>query len=266
MLWLIQEEGLFIDNRREDLINALKRLSIDFVNVDVTNNELIITEPFDENQRIITNGSVMLSKVAMQKKYEPGSLLNDNFDYEIWSEPYKEFLLNKNAVITSLQEAKVFTDEVFVRPVLDNKTFNGRVFTKEEFLAFQQKSLNGVKSIAKPDTKILLSPTKKIGQEHRHYIVDGEIVTSSRYKLAGLPNFSEGADNVVLDVVKDAIKTWQPARAFVLDTYIAGNEIGIVEIGCICHAGLYRADVMKLVNALDEMPMLNNKKSNKNKM
>lgn len=46
---------------------------------------------------------------------------------------------------------------------------------------------------------------------------------------------------------------WQPARAYVLDTYIAGDEIGIVEIGGICHAGFYEADVQKVVMALDGM-------------
>ena len=63
----------------------------------------------------------------------------------------------------------------------------------------------------------------------------------------------EGCDDNVLEVVKDAISRWQPARAFVLDTYISGDEIGIVEIGCICHAGIYNADLMKLVVALNSM-------------
>lgn len=45
-----------------------------------------------------------------------------------------------------------------------------------------------------------------------------------------------------------------------LDTYIAGDEIGIVEIGCICHAGFYEANIMKLVNALDSMTPKERKK------
>lgn len=57
----------------------------------------------------------------------------------------------------------------------------------------------------------------------------------------------------MLNIVNKVIEQWQPARAFVLDTYIAGEEIGIVEIGCICHAGLYKSDLIKLVSALDGM-------------
>ena len=142
-------------------------------------------------------------------------------------------------------------------PILDNKTFNGRLFTRAEFFKFQQDSINEKSGIPKPSTQILISPPKNIGQEHRHYIVDGEIVTSSRYKLAGQPNFSEGCDEAVLAVVKSAINIWTPSRAFVLDTYIAGDEIGVVEIGCICHAGFYEANIMKLVNALDSMSIEN---------
>lgn len=38
------------------------------------------------------------------------------------------------------------------------------------------------------------------------------------------------------------------------DTYVAGSDIGIVEIGGICHASIYDADLMKIVSALDSMP------------
>ena len=172
---------------------------------------------------------------------------------------------DKDAIVSSLRNAIVQSDTVFARSVLDNKSFNGRVFTKEEFLTFQKNSIDLKPGFTHLDTEILISKPKKIGQEHRHYIVDGETITSSRYKFAGTPKFHEGCDQEVLDVVKKAINKWQPARAFVLDTYISEGEIGIVEIGCICHAGMYHADLMKLVMALDSMPLnLANKKKPKN--
>lgn len=191
--------------------------------------------------------------IAHNNNWHPGSLFNSNFSYHIWAEYYKDFILNKNATITTLKEAQVSSDKVFVRPILDTKSFNGRVFTREEFLEFQNDSINSKQGTPNSDIQILLSQPQTIGQEHRHYIVDGEIVTSSRYKLAGQPNFSEDADPAVIKLVNKAMKTWVPARAFVLDTYISGDDIGIVEIGCICHAGLYDIDIMKLVSALDNM-------------
>lgn len=252
MLWIVQED-IYARNQQYNLFDALTRLDIPFVKVQVNNNKIEPDIPPGNESPIITNGSIMLSNIGKAKGWEPGSLFNDNFSYKIWSQYYKDLLINKNAVVSTLKDAIVHGDKIFARPVLDNKTFNGKVFTKEEFLTFQENSINSKQGSPKSDIEILISTPKNIGQEHRHYIVDGEIVTSSRYKLAGKANFKEGADDAVIDVVKKAIALWQPARAFVLDTYIAGDEIGIVEIGCICHAGLYDADLMKLVSALDSM-------------
>lgn len=251
MLWIIQK-NLFTENRREDLIQALTRLNINFIMVEVNNNNITPEIPIDNTQPIITNGSIMLSNIARTRGWNPGSLFNDNFSYDIWSHHYKDMILN-NGVISTIKDAKFDEDTFFVRPILDNKSFNGRVFSRQEFSKFQQDAINLQFDMPKPDTQIVISKPKTIGQEHRHYIVDGQIITSSRYKLSGQPNFHEGADENVLQVVRDAINIWQPARAFVLDTYIAGNDIGIVEIGSICHAGLYESDLIKLVNALDSM-------------
>ena len=242
MFWIVQKN--FIRNERDDLVNTLSRLDINYVEVNVDKNEIDIE--VDSNQPIMTNGSIMLSNIARKKNWTPGGFLNDNFSYPKWSHYYHDFLLNKNATVYKLKDTVMLEEKAFIRPILDNKSFNGRVFEKYQFLEFQKKSDH-------LDIDIILSLPKKIGQEHRHYIVDGKIITSSRYKLAGTPNFSEGADDRVLEVVDKAIKIWQPARAFVLDTYIAGDEIGIVEIGGICHAGFYKADLMSLVNALDSM-------------
>ena len=217
MLWIIQD-NLDNDNKRGELLHALNRLSIPFIIVTVKNNTITPNIPLDNNLPIITNGSIMLSNIANNQNWYPGSLFNTNFSYHIWADYYKNFILNKNATITTLKEAQIFSDKVFVRPILDTKSFNGKVFTKEEFLSFQVNSINGKAGIS-PDIEILLSQPQTIGQEHRHYIVNGEIVTSSRYKLSGQPNFSEGADPAVIEVVIEAIKTWVPARAFVLDTF-----------------------------------------------
>lgn len=265
MLWLIQE-NLYNENKRQDLIHVLERLDIPFMMVAVENNTITPDIPLDNTLPIITNGSIMLSNIALKRGWMPGSLINENFSYNVWSEHYHDLLLNKNAIITTVKDAQITSDKIFARPILDNKTFNGRVFTREEFLKLQENSINSKPGFVRPETEILLSIPKSIGQEHRHYIVDGEIITSSRYKLSGQPNFKEGCDEAVLEVVKKAINIWTPSRAFVLDAYIAGDEIGIVEIGGICHAGLYEANIMKLIMALDSMDTFNYSKEAMKKM
>ncbi len=244
MFWVVQED-LYCENRRYDLVSVLERFDLPYQLVSVASNS--ITPEIEYDGKIITNGSIMLSKIAVERGWKPGSLLNDNFNYEMWYPIFKEFLLNKNAVFTTLGEASI-SKPMFIRPVLDNKVFNGRVYTHTEF-----ETLRSGPTSPKLETQILISTPKTIGMEHRHYIVDGKVVTSSRYKLGKTPNQQEGADQNVLDFVAKIIKIWTPAKAFVLDTYTAGNEIGIVEMGCICNAGLYQADLQKLVIALEEM-------------
>jgi hypothetical protein len=256
MLWVVQKD-LRMENRRGSLPECLERLGIDYVEVEVSGNRI---EP-DVNPRpgeaVICNGSVMLSNIARAKGWLPGSFLNENYDFGAWGkmEAYGQWALNKDARVCLLKDARVAGERVFARPVLDNKSFNGRVFERAEFEAFQKACMEGKPGHASPEIEILTAAPKAIGQEHRHYIVDGVVVSSSRYKFAGTPNFAEGADESVLAVAREAIARWTPARAFVMDTYVAGDDVGIVEIGGICHAGVYEADIMKIACALDSMPL-----------
>lgn len=250
MLWVVQED-LFCENRRWDLVNALERLQLPYQMVSVANGTT--TPEVVHDGPIITNGSIMLSKIAAKRGWKPGSFLNENFSYEVWFSHYRNWLLNKDAVFTTITELKCDLDKAFIRPVLDDKSFNGKVFTRDEYLTFQEETIHGKPGLPNQNTRILVASPKVTGQEHRHYIVNGTIVTSSRYKLGGVPNFKEGADQYILDFVNDMIGKWCPATAFVLDTYVANDTVGIVEMGCLCNAGLYQADVLKLVAALDEL-------------
>ena len=83
--------------------------------------------------------------------------------------------------------------------------------------------------------------------------MEGRVVSSSRYKLAGVVNLSPHVDDAITSFARDVARLWQPARAFTLDTYVPGDRLGVVEVGCITHAGFYAADVQSMVMALDAM-------------
>lgn len=251
MLWVIQED-LYNDNRRGDLVAALDRLGIERRFVRLSESKELPDFP-EHSGGIVVNGSVMLSRLAAEKGWRPGSFLNANFDAQVWSSRYGASCLNFGALQSPLAEASMPWERAFVRPALDDKSFSGKVMERSEFEALKAASLAGDPKVPKPQVRVLMARPKRIGQEHRHYVVDGEPVSSSRYKLGPTPNFSEGADEAVLDFVRKKAAEWAPARAFVMDTYISGDEVGVVEVGCICHAGLYAADVMKIVAALDSM-------------
>jgi len=243
LLWVIQS-NLFIKNEIDQIIDTLVKFDLEFEVVTVSSKkEMEPTIFYDGN--IITIGTIMLSKLARELEWYPGSLLNDNYTYEKWFPHFKEYSLNKDAVFTTLGECNISSTK-FIRPLDDDKTFDGKVFDVEEFIKW--KSATNIDT----STKILYSSPKPVGQEYRHFIVDKKLITSSRYKLNGKFNINSNVDNATIDFVNKMIDIWTPNGSFVMDTYISGDEIGIVELGCICNAGFYGADIQKIIMALND--------------
>lgn len=257
MHWIIQE-NLFQENGQEILVTTLERMGISHQTVKVVPIAHELIPEVTETGSIITMGSILLSTIARERGWSPGAFFNDNFDYKVWYPILKDYLLNNDAVFTTVAEAipPSSWENIFVRPVLDNKSFNGRVMTKEEFADWKIKMLNGDNYQISAETEIVYASPKNIGQEHRHFIVDGKVITSSRYKLNGRLNQIEGADDYIVKFAERMAAIFSPARMFVLDTYVTGDEVGVVELGCACNAGFYKTDVQKLVMALENLENL----------
>jgi hypothetical protein len=251
-IWVIQED-LFQENGRAVLIDTLEKMGIPFQVVKIVPFSHDLIPEITTTGNVTVNGSVLLSKIARERGWAPGGFLNDNFDYRVWHPYFKDYLLNSDAVFTTVAEAAPTWNDIFLRPVLDNKSFNGQVMSQEEFTEWKADVMAGDNSYVKPDTEIIYASPKNVGQEHRHFIVEGRVVTSSRYKLNGRPNQAAGADDYIVEFANKMAAIFSPSKAFVLDTYVTGDEIGIVELGCAANAGFYKADVQKYVMALEEL-------------
>lgn len=250
MFWVVQENMARHEPERQVLFDTLDRFAIPHQIVAVEGYQ--IRPEVESDGPVIVNGSIRLCQIAMQRGWTPGCFLTETLTYEVWREPYRDCLLNPDGIITTIAEAAPDWDEVFVRPVLDDKEFTGQTMTLDGFREWQVTIIQGQRRLT-PDTRILCAPARTVGQEHRHFIVDGEVVSSSRYKLNGQINVSPLVDADVVAFAHRLTQRWQPARAFVMDTYLTGDEIGIVEVGGICAAGFYQADVQRIVMALDAL-------------
>ncbi len=71
MLWVIQKD-IHARNQSYDLIEALERLNIDYIEVEVAKNKIKPDIELGHNVQIITNGSIMLSNIAKEKGWSPG--------------------------------------------------------------------------------------------------------------------------------------------------------------------------------------------------
>jgi hypothetical protein len=242
LLWVVQED-LFVENKRYELMRVLEQMGVKYQPVSISVPTYDIVPDVHHDGPIITNGSIMLSHIANERCWRPGSDFNQNFSYNVWFGKFKPHLLNKDATFSTLK-GRPTLNEFFIRPMFDEKAFTGRVMKLSEY--------DNWKKDYRSDLTVIWASVKPVGQEHRHFIVDGKVISSSRYKLNGKPNFSSQVDQFIIDFANKMCSIWTPSRMFVLDTYVTGDEIGIVELGCFGHAGFYETDIQKIVHAVNQ--------------
>lgn len=252
MFWIIQE-NLCNEIGFDRLLAALNKRSLPFEIVKVVpfSHELV-PEPSIPEGPVIVSGSTALSKVAMERGWNPGAFLNDNFDFSVWKEKYKGLLLNEEAVVEEFGKLNP-KEPVFIRPCSGHKTFAGFILEPERLQSWQDQILgisDGFATLT-PETLVLVATPKDIFKEFRFFIVDGKVMTGSLYKVGSRSCFSNDYDKDAWGFAEVAAEIWQPDRAFVLDIALTANGPKVIEINCLTSAGFYEADVDRLVEALE---------------
>lgn len=273
----IIQENIFREQHYDLLITTLDRLNlpytivrvfpfidkvVDIKNIPEDNNfnveelpdlETVVDKTNKVDTSVCTNnififGSVKLARIMSDKGYYPGSLYNDNHDYLVYSEYYKDNLLNYDSKIIDITDKLEWlpNEEKFFRPCKDTKVFTGKVFTQIEWEEFTESSLHNDHDRIM-EAKIQCSTIKNIQKEIRYWIVDGEVVTNSLYKLGSMVQYDEFHDEDALQFVKDMISIYKPATSFVIDICQVDNKWKIVEINCINCAGFYKSNIGKLL-------------------
>lgn len=251
-MYYVVQENVFRETNYNNLIIALDRLALPY--------EIVQVFPFIDTMKIETKrkdvfpfGSLKMARISTELGWKPGSQMNANHDYLVYKDFYKENLLNWDSKIYKFGD-EFFSKEIFfVRPTKDTKVFTGRVFDMEEWEEFREFSLtNGYSTLLDVNTEIQVSTVKKIQQEIRFWIVKGEIVTASQYRLGTRLVLSENVDQSAYDFCKKMIKLFQLNDAFVMDVCLSDNKYKIVECGCINCAGFYKADMQKLIMKIEE--------------
>ena len=282
MLWIVQKD-LWDEAGYMTFIEALDRLEIEYLiikPIPFTNRILPadfdsfeqdineVEEPFiDTTQDIMAFGATSLTRIAKARGWYPGTYMNENFTYEKWSEGFGlENILNPDSIVQRLGDYFDLSgfegSNVFVRPVLDSKTFNGEVKSKYDFKDWQQTikfmeefmtdELVDIPMLNK-DTVIAVASAKKIYSEFRMFIVNRKIVTASQYQLGGELITSTDIDRRVYEFTYGMIQTWIPASAFVMDIADTPDGLKVIEINNINSSGFYAADPQKIITAIEDM-------------
>lgn len=250
MYYVIQEK-LFREENYENLIRTLEKFELDY--------EVVKLNPDDDTINIHTDrkdifpfGAVRMAKIARKYEWNPGSFMNENHDYEVYSKYYGDNLLNADSKVMKVKDV-VPHSSFFARPTKDTKAFTGRVFKdKDDWEIFLEKLYLNPRSILTSDTLVQVASVKKILNEIRFWIVKGEIVTASIYNMYGNYHLSEDVDDDAYEFVKQMIKLYEVNDTFVMDICLTYDGYKIIECNCTNSAGFYKANMGKLIMALED--------------
>lgn len=254
-MYYIIQENVFKETHVDLLIENLNRFKFDF--------EIVKFKPFIHTIEHVTDrkdvfcfGSVSMAKAAKHYGWYPGSMLNDNHNFEVYGSAFgMENMLNGDGHVMNFMDPLPIKDFMFfARPTKDSKVFSGQVFTQESWNEYVADCIvNKVSENLTEHTKVLVAPLKQTQQEVRCWVVGGKVITASRYKLHNRVIY-ENYDNesFYVDFAQKMVNVYQPADAFVIDVCLVDEQLKIVEINCFNCSGLYHANVQKMIEALEE--------------
>lgn len=253
MNYIIQN-NLFREEGHAKLINCLERFDIPY--------ELVEVRPFIEeiefktkSKDVFVFGSLKLARLSKKYDWNPGALITENHDYEVYSKHYGENLLNYDSRVVDFgDDFKWLYEEHFIRPCLDSKSFTGRVFNQKDWLEFRKRMLDHPEDTTlRNDSKIQVAVPKNITQEVRCWVVAGKVVTQSTYRRGSFMVYDNIVDQDAIDFAQSMVDKFQICDAFVIDVCLTKNGWKIVECGSVSCAGFYDADMQKIIFALEDL-------------
>ena len=179
--------------------------------------------------------------------------MNENHDYRIYSQFYKDNLLNYDSEIVTFSTPLIWEeDEIkFIRPAQDTKSFTGKIYYKEGWEQMVETQLNNQNFLLNKDTAIQVSTPKNIQKEIRFWVIGGKIVTGSQYRIGNQTLYDTYFEEKAQEFAQKMVDIYQPSEAFVIDICLTDDEWKIVEINCINAAGFYLSNVQKMVMELE---------------
>ncbi len=269
--WVVQE-NLSSDR---NVYEAFKKI---FEKHNITH-EFVTVIPYDPNlpdfdrtrENIFYGSTTMLLNAYADKILRPGIFFDEKtFRMDVYISKYKELMLNCDASITTFGKVvqEKFSDEhlLFIRPVDDSKLFAGQVKTfseikqwRENIVAIRNKIKDDQEIIDNSgyligdDSEILISEPYKINKEWRNFIINGKVISSSRYmKNQVLSKDANDIPEEMINFCENACKIFTPHDVFVMDIAESGGDYYILECGCMNSVGFYSADQEKIVLAITE--------------
>lgn len=254
MHWILQD-NLFNEDAYQELVNFLKERGISHsIHKVIPFIGELVPPPELVSKNVICMGSYSLRHSARKYQWNPGVFDLEPYNFIEQRNHWGKEMLNYSSEVLPFGSVVFNESLMFIRPIEDSKAFAGAVFEKEEFEIWQKKVVDDVGydgSSLTGETLIQVIEPKKIYAEYRFWIVKGEIITASQYKVGSWVVYRTEVDERFYEYVRLRINEWQPHDAFVVDVCDTPDGIKIVEINTLNSCGFYKANIPKLVMALE---------------
>lgn len=259
MKFVIQE---LLNNYRyvQMLEQSLKERGIEYYILSISNDnkEILIDKdiriPIDNQKEIMNSiltsdsvfvyGGKAISKWAKMNNLNPGTFETDKLNFSNIPETLRKYLLNDDCISGPLHLLNPIENEFFIRPDGNNKLIPGKLMSKEELDQFKQENEQHRNEI------FLISKPKRMGPEYRLFIVNDNVVASSKYAENGRADLLSDVPIHIKEFGEKIASEYMPADAYVLDLTEYDGEIKIVEYNNINTSALYCADVNEIINAI----------------
>jgi hypothetical protein len=261
--WIIQD-NLIAENDRRQFQEACDNLSIPHVEVIVIpfSDELPIFPVDEEYENVYYGATTFMNNLYEQLNAPLGLFYNhETFSMENYINQWGEYMLNCEAKVMTVSDFLNLENQnpeliVFLRPDGDGKEFDGQTGEIEEL----KSTINRMMQYESPmtmDSKVIVGPAYNIHREWRNYIVNGKVVTSSRYRNNfRLSKSSEDIPEDMIAFVEERCGEYQPHDVFAMDIAEVKDDgvmkYFIIECGCMNSVGFYHANINEYVKCVTE--------------
>jgi hypothetical protein len=263
-IWLI-ETGVWKDDNVSRVIAILRERGStvhaeQYTYLGGTEFELV-----DDRNPVIYYGSVNTGDYlrALRRNWYPLIWFDrDAFSCRSYYAHWGAFLLQEHYCFYPLAELPRLKDKlyqtfarddmVFIRPDDNDKSFSGRLVPLENFPQWYKEATENRSPAAE---LVVVSSPVAIEAEWRFVIADRKVVAGSDYKSSGKLKVSgDSLRNAALFAEQIAAAPWQPRAIYSLDiACTASGQYRLVEINSINSSGLYRCELLPVIQAMDDI-------------
>lgn len=214
----------------------------------------------DETPNIYYGAITFMQNVYEQLNNPTGLFFDpETFTMENYLKHWGEHMLSSEATITTFPKFIMENHEPdslwFIRPNEDSKAFAGTVMSYKDIRKWAGGIFTDSSEVVgiTEDTKILVGEPYKIKKEWRNFVVDGKVVTSSRYREEfGLSKSATDIPDSMIQFIEDRIKEYKPHDVFAIDIGLCGDKYYIIECGCVNSMGFYEIDIFQFIKSISE--------------